>query len=206
MRPPYQRAKPRHQPPEGVSKNVCITAFSLSQSTIVPVPEVTLQDTHQAVNSNTEPRTASSSIVSSRAITRHNTTRGSMHRCSTRMSCYKSINASKQWQSNSRIPQGQQRTATTRATPTVNSLPLKTNPKQRGNQRESDKPRSGVGGGRCRREECNQERCHRHARNATQPYSVSAPAKGKSHKALPRGVAVSLSLSPPTARLLLSYI
>ena len=45
---------------------------------------------------------------------------------------------------------------------------------------------------------CNQERCHRHARNATQPYSVSAPAKGKSHKALPRCVAVSLSLSFPT--------
>jgi len=42
------------------------------------------------------------------------------------------------------------------------------------------------------------ERCHRHARNATLPYSVSAPAKGKSHKALPRGVAVSLSLSFPT--------
>ena len=51
-----------------------------------------------------------------------------------------------------------------------------------------------------------EERCHRHARNATQPYSVSAPAKGNSHKALPRGVAVALSLFPPTARLVLSYI
>jgi len=53
-----------------------------------------------------------------------------------------------------------------------------------------------------------EELCHRHARNATQPYSVWAPAKGKSHKSLLRCVAVTLSFpthSTPPALLHLGY-